>query len=334
MKKALAAAALCLTWSGAAAAADYTIKLAHFWPATSSIHKDIFEAWAEAVQTQSQGRIKVEVYPSQTLVKAQSSYDAVKSRIADATATTQGYTANKFPLSQVVELPGLIKTSTEGSCVLQTLYDEKLIAGEYKDTHVLFLFTSGPGHIHTVGKAVAKPGDLAGLRIRRPTPVVGELLEGLGAQPVGMPAPQAYESMQKGVIDGATFPWEGSLVFRLHEQAKYHTEIGLFGLAFVATMNKDLYAQMPADLKAVLDANSGRKWGAIAGKVFDDLDRKGAEAAAGHEVVKIENGIENPDWKPILAKASDKYLADLEGKGLPAKTVYARAAELARSTCN
>lgn len=333
-RKVAAIATLCLGLAAPAIAAEATIRLSHFWPATSEQNKDIFEAWAKTVEAQSGGRLKVEVYPSQTLTKAAAAYDGVKSRISEMAATAQGYTANRFPLTQVVELPGLFANARQGSCTLQALYDEGALGQEYKDTHVLFLFTHGPGHLHTTAKLVQKPGDLAGMRIRRPTPVVGEMLEELGAQPVGMPAPQTYESLQRGVIDGASMPWEGSLVFRLHEQAHFHTELNLYTLAFVATMNAQVYAGLPADLKKVIDDNSGQAWAAKAAAVFDDLDVKGrAQAGDGHQVVTIAGGADNADWRPILAKATDKYLTELEAKGLPARAIHARARALVDGPC-
>nr|HPQ97857.1 hypothetical protein [Thiolinea sp.] len=159
-------------------------------------------------------------------------------------------------------------------------------------------------------------------------------LEGLGAQPVGMPAPEAYESVQKGVIDGVSLPWEGQLVFRINELTPKHTEVGgLYTLAFVVTMNKDVYEGLPDDLKKVIDDNSGKAWAELSGKVFDELDAKGREqaVAAGHEIHTVEGGAENPEWKPILDQATESYLAELEGKGLPARDVYQRVQELAAS---
>lgn len=316
-------------------AAEVTLRFAHLWPAVSAHHKQIMQAWADSVEKESNGRIKVEVYPSGTLAKPPAQYEAVKSRIADMTATVQGYTANRFPLTQIVELPGLVKNAPHGSCVIQSLYDEGLISGEYTDTHPLFLFTHGPGLIHVKGKVIRKPSDLAGLRIRRPTTVVGSLLERLGAQPVGMPAPESYQAMQRGVIDGVALPWEGAYVFRLLELTDSHTEVGgLYTLSFIVTMNKDVYNSLPADLKKVIDDNSGMKWAAKAGKVFDSIDKKGRAAAvkAGHTIVTIKGGINNPAWKAELSGATDNYLAELEGKGLPARKVYARAVQLAK-TC-
>jgi TRAP-type C4-dicarboxylate transport system substrate-binding protein len=313
-------------------AADYNLRFAHFWPATSGMHK-AFEAWAQALEAASNGRIDVEFYPSQTLAKAPQSYDAVKNRIADITATVQGYSANRFPLTQVVELPGMAGTATQGSCVVQSLYDEGLISGEYEDTHPLYLFTHGPGHLHTREKAIRTPADLAGLKIRRPTTVVAELLEGLGAQPVGMPAPEAYPSLQRGVIDGVSFPWEGMKSFRLNEEARHHTELGLYTVSFIITMNKSIYDGMPDDLKQIVDEHSGQAWAAKAGAAFDELDRLGREeaVAAGHEILSLEGGADNPDWKPVLDAATESYLAGLEANGLPARDVYARAKELSES---
>ncbi|GGO79838.1 C4-dicarboxylate ABC transporter [Marinobacterium nitratireducens] len=318
--------------AGGAQAAEYNLRFAHFWPATSGMHQ-AFESWAQALEEDSDGRIEVEFYPSQTLAKAPQSYDAVKNRIADLTATVLGYSANRFPLTQVVELPGLVKTATQGSCMVQSLYDEGLISAEFEDTHPIYLFTHGPGHLHTKEKAIHEPEDLAGLKIRRPTTVVAELLEGLAAQPVGMPAPEAYPSLQRGVIDGVSFPWEGMKSFRLNEEASHHTEIGLYTVSFIITMNKGIYDGMPDDLKQIVDAHSGQAWAAKAGAAFDELDNLGRQEAvdAGHEIITLEGGAENPAWKPVLDAATEKYLGGLEDKGLPARKVYARAKELSES---
>lgn len=336
-KKLTITAAAGLIAFGAAAqaqAADATLRFAHFWPAVSGAHKNIYQAWADKVTEESGGKIDVQVFPSATLAKPPAQYEAVKNRVADVTATVLGYTANRFPLTQVVELPGIVKNAAHGSCIVQSLYEEGLIAEEFEDTKPLFLFTHGPGLIHTRDKLVMKPEDLGGLRIRRPTSVVANILEEVNAQPVGMPAPESYQSMQRGVIDGVALPWEGALVFRLNELAKKHTEVGgLYSLSFIVTMNKSVYDGLSDDLKKVIDDNSGMKWTEIAAADFDRMDRIGREKAVegGHEIHTVEGGIENPEWKSILDRATESYLSDLESKGLPGRKVYARAQALARS---
>jgi len=317
-----------------AQAAEYTLRFSHFFPAASSFDINLAQVWAEKVEKDSNGRIEVDVYPAGTLSKPTAQYDAVVNRIADLTLTVQGYTANRFPLTQIVELPGVSKSAVNGSCIVQGLYDEGLTEKEYKKTHPLFMFTHGPGNIHTSEKLIKTPEDLQGLRIRRPTAVVAKLLEGLDAQPVGMPAPGAYEALQRGVIDGVTLPWAGQKAFRLNELTAKHTEVGgLYTLAFLVTMNKSVYNQMPKDLQQVIDNNSGAEWSNLGAKIFEDLDITGRQQAKdlGQEIYVVEDGIENAAWKPILDKAKEEYIASLEKKRLPARKVYARALELGES---
>ncbi len=312
----------------AAQAADYKLRFSHFWPASSGIHQG-FEDWANSLEAASDGRIQVDFYPAQTLTKAPQSYDGVKMRITDIAATVQGYTANRFPLTQIVELPGMADSAAHGSCVLQSLFDEGLIAKEYKDTQVLYLFTHGPGYLHTREKVIEKPEDLAGLKIRRPTTVVAQLLESQGAQPVGMPAPETYPSLQRGVLDGVAFPWEAMKVFRTNEQAGHHSEINLYTLSFMVTMNKQVYNAMPEDLQQVLQQHSGHEWSQKLAQVFDGLDNAGrAEAVADNHTI---SGADNSAWQPVFEQATEAYLSGLEKRRQPARDVYQRALELSAS---
>lgn len=316
-------------------AEEVTLRVGHLWPAVAGPHTDLLTVWADTIETESDGRIEVEVYPSGQLAAPPAQYDAVKNRIMDVTATVQGYTANRFPLTQVVELPGVSDSGRQGACILQNLMNEGHIDEEYSDTKPLFIFTHGPGGFHVAGTSIEAPEDLEGLRIRRPTTVVGNILEELGAQPVGMAAPESYTSMQRGVIDGVALPWEGALSFRLNELADSHTEIGgLYTLSFIVTMNQSVYNNLSAENQAVIDANTGMEWSLKAGDVFDAMDVVGRQQAvdAGHEIIQIEGGTSNPAWAPYIERAKETYLSDLEGRGLPAREVYERAMEL-RSQC-
>ncbi|WP_043529388.1 TRAP transporter substrate-binding protein [Litchfieldella xinjiangensis] len=317
------------------AQAATTLRMAHFWPGASGINQDIFEAWANTVEEESGGELRVENFPSGTLAKPDDLYEAAVNGIADISITAQGYTAGRFPLSQIVELPGVSDSASQGACILQSLYEDGHLAEEYANTRPLYMFTTGPGYIHTTDTDVQTPSDLAGLRIRRPTAVAGDILENLGASPVGMPAPDIYTSMQRGVIDGLSFPWEGMKVFRLNELAEYHTQVPFYSLIFVATMSQRTYDRLSPEQQAVIDANSGMKWAEVAGDVFDGLDKAGKQEAeeAGHTIRVIDNPLENPDWQQPLQDGIDNYLAELEARGLDqARDVYDAALE-ARQSC-
>ncbi|MFG6668287.1 TRAP transporter substrate-binding protein [Halomonas sp. HNIBRBA4712] len=338
MKAMFTRCALAATIAGlsiASAQAATTLRMAHFWPGASAVNEDVLQAWADTIAEESDGDLTVQMFPSGTLAKPDSIYEAAANGITDIGATAQGYTAGRFPLSQIVELPGVARSATQGACVLQTLYDDGLLDSEYEDTRPLFMFTTGPGGIHTIDTDVQTPADLEGLRIRRPTAVAGEMLENMGASPVGMPAPDIYTSMQRGVIDGLSFPWEGLGSFRINELVSYHTEVPFYTLVFVATMNQRAYDRLTPEQQAVIDANSGMKWAEKAGEVFDRLDVEGKQEAvdAGHTIREIENPLENPDWQGPLEEGIETYLSQLEARGLDqARDVY-QAALSASASC-
>jgi TRAP-type C4-dicarboxylate transport system substrate-binding protein len=319
----------------APAHAATALRFAHPWPASAAINQQVFEVWADEIEQASDGRLEVQIFPSETLSKADATYQNAVNGISDIAATAQGYTPGRFPLTQVIELPGLSHSAKQGSCMAQKMYERGgPIADEYADSHVLFLFTTGQGFLNTRETSIRKPEDLAGLRIRRPSAVVGEMLSSVGAQSVGMPAPEGYTALQRGVIDGTTMPWEGMKTFRLNELTAHHTVMPLYTLTFVATMSKRTYERLPADLKQVIDDHSGMEWARRVGNVFAAEDAAGrAQAkAAGDEIIDIPNLLDDPHWGPSLRKATNNHLDKLEARDLPARTVY-RHVQQAAAAC-
>ena len=306
-----------------------TLRFAHFWPSTAATHTEIFEPWARKIEEDSGGRIKVEIYPSATLSKPDATYDATAKGTVDIGSQLQGYTNGRFPLTQVAELPGLSNSATQMNCMLQTLYDDGVISSEYEDTHLLFMMGTGPGGMHTIDKAIRTPDDLKGLRIRRPSAIAGDIIEAAGGTPVGLPATDIYTSLQRGVLDGLSLPWDATGSFRLIELTNTHTNIPFYSSAIMVTMNKDKYQSLPDDLKKVIDNNSGKMMAAVAGKVFDAEDAKFmAEAKAkGDTMIDIPDPLNDLKWKGPLEAGTQKYLKDVAALGLDAQTVYQKAQE-------
>jgi TRAP-type C4-dicarboxylate transport system substrate-binding protein len=300
-----------------------TLRYAHFMSANSWQNEVIFEDWAAAVEAAGGEDLDVQIFPAQTLGKAVAGYDNAVNGIADIAWAVPGYTAGRFPLSQIVELPGLFDTGAVGSCAFQKLYDSGALDEEYDETHVLFVHTHDPGHLHTSDKPVRTLADMKGLKLRRPTQVVGNLLTDLGAEPIGMPAPNTYESLQRGAIDGYMLPWESVESFRLDELSNYHTVFGFYALAFVTTMNKAKYEALSPEMKAAVDANSGMEWSVTAGRGYDEA---GAKVLAGlretSTVIELTEE-ERATWDNVAKQASENYIAELDAQGLPGTETYA-----------
>ena len=83
----------------------------------------------------------------------------------------------------------------------------------------------------------------------------------------------------------------------MDNHAGFDSEPGLYTATFVVTMNKDSYAQMPDDLKAIIDANSGAFAAALFGRVMDESDiRSRAVAEATDNTIVVLDDAEKALW--------------------------------------
>lgn len=301
-----------------------TLRFSHFWPATSPMQVEVFEPWAKKLETESKGRLKVEIYPSATLSKADVTYDAAAKGTIDIGSQLQGYTAGRFPLSQIAELPGLSNTAVQLSCMLQKLYDDGVISSEYEDTHLLFMMGAGPAVLHTVDKPIRTPKDMVGLRIRKPSAVAGDIIEAAGGSSIGLPATDLYTSLQRGVIDGLSMPWSPTGDFKLTEITNNHTNMSFVNTGILVTMNKNKYESLPDDLKKIIDDNSGNVMAKIGGEMFDREDARFMEQARakGDTMIDIPDPLNHPEWKGVLLKGSQDYIDDVNALGLDGNAVY------------
>jgi TRAP-type transport system periplasmic protein len=156
---------------------------------------------------------------------------------------------------------------------------------EFKEVVPLALHVHGPGVIHTVDKQVRTVADLKGLKVRGPTRQVTKLLGFLGATPVGMPLPGIPDALSKGTINGAVIPWEVVPSVKVHELTKFHAEFDpaggcLYTTTFVMGMNRNKYNSLPADLKKIIDDNSGMATSAWLGKTQQGNDPIGRKSAS------------------------------------------------------
>ncbi|WP_019673642.1 TRAP transporter substrate-binding protein [Psychrobacter lutiphocae] len=309
------------------------LRFSHLWPATGVLNQELFEPWAKKIEEDSDGRLKIEIYPSSSLSKPDNTYDATVKGVVDIGAQVPGYVSGRFPLTEITQLPGLSTSSSQLNCILQTLYDDDVIASEYEDTHPLFMMAAGPGILHTSDKLIEKPEDMVGMRIRGPSIIAINIIESAGGTPVGLPAPDQYNSLQRGVIDGVSFTWDGVGAFRLNELLDTHTDIPLYSPAIFVTMNKDKYESLPDDLKKVIDDNSGASMSRRAGEIFDSEDKKHKDEAIakGDALVTIPDPLNDPRWKDLLTSETEKYLKEASVTGIDAHNIYRKAQQASRS---
>ena len=245
-----------------------TLRLHHFLPAVSNVHRFFLQPWAQKVQKESDNRLRVQIFPAMQLGGAPPQlYDQARDGVADIIWTLPGNTPGRFPRVEVFELPFVAHKRAIVNCKAVQEYSEKHLRDEFKEVHPICVWAHGEGLIHA-RKEVRTMDDLRGLKLRFPSRLNGEALRALGAAPVGMPIPQVPEALTQGVIDGAVVPWEVVPALKLQEMVRHHTEVPgsptLYTATFILAMNKGRYEQLPPDLKRVLDANSGQAAAAMA----------------------------------------------------------------------
>lgn len=325
MRSSLLAVLLVALTAGPALAAEVTLRVHHFLPAQSNIPKYGIQAWADRVEEQSDGRIDVQVFPSMQLGgKPPDLYSQVQDGVVDAAWTVIGYTPGRFPKTEAFELPFMTGKAEPGSRAFHRYVMEQG-PEEFAGVHPLAFHVHGPGAIHS-RKPVRSLADMKGLKVRGPTRVITDLLSKTGATAIGMPVPAVPESLQKGVIDAAVIPFEVAPALKVPELVSHHTGFrdapGLYTATFVFAMNKARYASLPDDLKAVIDANSGPDLAAAFGRVMDEGDAPGLEAAARNEIVMIEDRAE---WEAVGRAVTQDWIAQANAKGLDGEALVKAA---------
>jgi TRAP-type transport system periplasmic protein len=270
--------------TGYAQAPEVTLRMHHFLPPVSNGHAKFLRPWADKVQQDSNGRIKIDIFPTMQLGGTPPQlFDQAKDGVVDLVWTLPGNTPGRFPGIEVFELPFVAhKRAIANSRALQE-YAEANLKDEFKDVKPICFWAHDHGLIHA-NKKVTTLADLQGLKLRFPTRLAGEALRALGANAIGMPIPQVPEAMAQRVIDGAVIPWEVVPALKMQELVKFHTEIPgsptLYTATFILAMNNAKYNALSADLKAVIDRNSGQAAAAMAGRVWDE------QAVAVSDMVK------------------------------------------------
>ncbi len=319
------AAALGLAWGagcgqkkaddGAVAAKPVKLTYSVFFPPMHIQAKTAMD-WATEVEKRSGGRIQVTVHPGGSLTKADQCWQGVLSGISDLGMSCFAYTPGRFPLLEALDLPlgwpdG--RTATRVATALAAKYHP----AETQGAKILYVHAHGPGILATK-KPVRTLADLQNMKIRG-TGLSAGIATALGATAVGMPQPDTYDALQKGVVEGTFCPIETLKGWKQGEVVECITDtkaIGYTTAMFVA-MNQQSWDALPADLQQVV-ADVSAEWVDKHGAAWNQADAEGLEFVKGlnREIIALAPE-EEAQWKAAVAPLVDKYLAQAAEKGLP-----------------
>lgn len=318
MTSGIAATALAFGLTATAAFAEtVTLRMSTWLPPKHHHTATTMPTWIAAVEEASGGTLKIKIDPA-PIAKPPGQYDIVRDGAADMAYHVVAYTPGPFEILRGAELPFLSPNAEIGSQAAYDWYDRNIgFDKEFKDVKIITMFVHGPGAVHSK-EPIKTLEDIAGVKLR-----VGgggvRMAEALGATPVALPAPKAYEAIQKGVADGAMFPFESIAGFRLGELVNYHLEIpgGLYTTPFAVMMNPAKFDSLSDAHKKVLTDLGGVNGAKILGKGWDDGDAAGrAKAIEQDGVFHTLEGAELDKWKERIAFMNADWIAKADAAGL------------------
>ncbi len=245
---------------------------------------------AEVAKAKSNGRIEIQVAPSAQLGDDAAMVTALRTGALDLSANSQGAVANAVPEYAAFGMPFLFSSLEQVLKMLDGPIGKELAdKTAEKGMVVLGYWDNGIRHMSNSKRALSKPEDLKGLKMRTPPDAVTvDIMQSLGAEAQQIKFAELYVALQQGVVDGQENPLMNIHASKLYEVNKF---ISLTG---------HKYEMTPLLM-------SKRSWDRLS-----DADRKVLQEAAA-EATALQ--------RKLSKESDDKLLTDLKAKGVQINTV-------------
>ena len=249
-------AVFALSFGVQAASAQATRLLSTSLSPAGSPNSQFFNSWAQRVNDQSGGALKIEVRDGTALANFGNSYDRVLSDVVQIGWVQPAFIAGKFPLSEVTNLPFMTDDDINCSLALWRYYKSPVMAAELQDVVPIWASCLAQSGLH-FAKAPRSDTELNGLKMRVAGKVPSQIVERMGGTPVSMTAESIYEALQRGTIDGMVTSWAAFEPYKFAEVAFYHVEVPIGSNPSMFMMSRKKYESLPPAARKALDDNSG-----------------------------------------------------------------------------
>jgi TRAP-type C4-dicarboxylate transport system substrate-binding protein len=265
--------------------------------------------YAAAVEKDSGGRIKTEVYPASQLGAIPRQTEGVQFGAIQCQVVPPEFLVGVDERFEVMAAPGLVRSMAQGQKLAADPQVLKLMLslGADKGLHGVGLFMVNPAAIAS-RTAIRTLADFKGKKIRIfASKFQSEAFDRLGATPVAMSLGDVLPALQQGAIDGAVASTAVFSAFHYQDAAKYVTETGQPAIFGIVEISKKWYDTLPPDLQQIVDQTAAREDVAInpqAAQITED-SRK-AWTDAGGELIKLP-----PDEQSSLLELLSSVGADV-----------------------
>src|ERR1700731_2949178 len=238
-------------------AADHKFVQYHNQPAGGTLHKNLVTMW-EAVRAETNGRVETTVHAENNKI-AGGDPVALKMLIAGEIqffTLMGGIIGTVVPVAEAQQLPFAFKSAPEAHKAIDGPFGKYI--GEEMAAKGMYLFPvggfdNGMRQVASMSRAVAKPDDFAGMKIRVPPgQMMIDTFSAFGAEPVTTPANQIYDALKTGKVDSQENPLAILEGFKLYELVKYVSLTNHMWSGFNAMANLALWKSLPDDVRGVI----------------------------------------------------------------------------------
>ncbi|MGD9212553.1 MAG: TRAP transporter substrate-binding protein, partial [Desulfobacteraceae bacterium] len=287
----------------------------------TDVHSKLCQAWIDEVEKRTNGAVKVDFFPGESLVKVTQTYDAVENGMVDIGFAILQYTRGRFPLMDFINLPMGYPNGPINTAIINEVA-EKFKPESLKAVKVLYFHANGPSYIHTKSKAIHTLKDFKGLKFRS-NGISADALKELGGTPMALPMPELYQALQKGVIQGGVWDLSASVDWKLAEVTDYTIASSSisFSLGFFVVMNKDKWDSIDQQTQKIIE-EINLEWVPKHGKAWQEADNRGISFSLqqGNSIIGITPK-EAEKWRKTVQPVIDTWVNDMEKKNLPGKDV-------------
>ncbi len=210
---------------------------------------------AAAVEKDSGGRIKGEVYPASQLGSIPRQIEGTQFGSIQVTVMPPEFYVGLDERFEVMTAPGLVDGMEHGVRLSEdpVVQQRMLALGTGKGLHGIALFAAQPSSV--IAKlAIRHLGDFKGKKIRIFTSDFQSVaFARLGATPVAMTLADVLPALQQGAIDGAVAGVAVYTAMQYQDAAKAVTETGQPFIFAIVETSKKWYDGLPKDLQAIID---------------------------------------------------------------------------------
>ncbi|MPZ33892.1 MAG: hypothetical protein GEV13_23360 [Rhodospirillales bacterium] len=322
-------------WSPMAAAADYTLRWSDIGPPRGP-RAEALKWWAGELKKRSDGRIEIEFFWGQSLVKAKDNLKAVGSGLVETAQLIASYTPAELSVWNYASVPFGINDEWVGMHAWFEMHQvsaELQKEAERNKFKLLFNNTTGPVHLLTTKEPITSVEQLKGKKIRT-TGGHTNLFKALGAVPVTIGFGELYQALERGTIDGTINYTPFVKSYKHYEVASHLTEayMGQY-LAYGGGINLNLFNKMPKEIQDILLKTSAEYMDVYARLQIEYTAQAKKELAAGIDGKKMQfhalPEAERKRWAKAAEDFTVEWVAKMEKSGIDGKGFLARLAGIA-----